>query len=108
MWVPPPWLIHSALQGAAHSAQSARRATAILLGQTPKVVRCEACGKSYAYQLTRTGHGAADGYSEDSYSLARQRAEADLQRLLASGVEAVPCPACGWYQSNMIPQARRR
>src|SRR5262249_27247897 len=98
-------LIHSALHGAAHSA---RVPTAVAMGQTTKVVRCEACGKSYAYQLTRTGHGAADRSSGGGHSVALQRAEADLQRFLAIGVEAAPCPACGWYQSDMIPQARRR
>jgi hypothetical protein len=108
MWVPPPWLIHSALHGAAHAANSSRWATASVPGQATKMVRCEACGRNYGYALMRIGHGQADGHSADSYSLARQRAEAELQRLLASAVEAVPCPACGWYQSNMIPLARRR
>jgi len=28
--------------------------------------------------------------------------------LLEIGIEVIPCPACGWYQSNMIPKARRR
>jgi hypothetical protein len=105
MWVPPPWLIHSALHGAAHAG---RPHTAVAMGQATKVVRCEACGKSYAYQLTRTGTGTADRSSEGGYGVALQRAEADLQRLLAIGVEAVPCPACGWYQSDMIPQARKQ
>jgi hypothetical protein len=27
---------------------------------------------------------------------------------LAIGVEAIPCPACGWYQSSMIPLAQTR
>jgi hypothetical protein len=50
----------------------------------------------------------ADKHAKGGYSVAVQRAEADLQRLLAIGVEAVPCPACGWYQSNMIPEARKQ
>jgi hypothetical protein len=105
MWVPPPWLIHSALHGAAHAG---RPNTAVATGQTTKVVRCEACGKSYAYQLTRTGTGTADRSSGGGYSVALQRAQADLHRLLAIAVEAVPCPACGWYQSHMIPEARKQ
>ena len=71
-------------------------------GQITKVVRCEGCGRSYAYELKRTGHGAAQGHSE-----AIRRAWENLQRALTIGVEVIPCPACGWYQSNMIPKARR-
>ena len=108
MWVPPTWLIGSLAHGAAHAAHSARRATASVPGQTTKVVRCEACGRNYAYELKRMGHGQADGHSGNSSSLARQRAEADLQHLLEIGMEVIPCPACGWYQSNMIPKVRRR
>ena len=104
MWVPPTWLIGSLAAGASHAG---RPLTAVATGQTTKVVRCEACGKSYSYQLARTGHGAGDRNSAGGYGVAAQRAEADLQRLLATGVEAVPCPACGWYQSDMIPQARK-
>jgi hypothetical protein len=105
MWVSPPWLIHSALHGAAHAG---RPHTAVATGQTTKIVRCEACGKHYAYQLTRTGTGTAERSSAGGYNVALQRAEANLQQLLASGAEAVPCPACGWYQSDMIPQARKQ
>jgi hypothetical protein len=108
MWVPPSWLIHSALGGAAHAAARSARATASVPGKATKVARCEACGRSYAHELKRIGHGQADGQTESSYSLARQRAEADLRHLLEIGIEVIPCPACGWYQSNMIPKARRR
>jgi hypothetical protein len=41
------------------------------------------------------------------YTVAAQRAEEDLQELLAVGIDLVPCPACGLYQSSMIPKARR-
>ena len=106
MWLPPTWLIHAALAGAGHqAARSARWATAAAQGQTNKVVHCEACRRSYAYELKRTGYGRdPKGLS----GVALQRAEEDLQRLLAAGVEAIPCPACGWYQSSMIPLAQRR
>jgi hypothetical protein len=108
MWVPPTWLIGSLAHGAAHAAHAARGATASVPGQTTKVVRCETCGRNYAYELKRIGHGQADGHSEDSSSLARQRAEEDLRHLLATGIELIPCPACGWYQTDMIPGVRRR
>jgi hypothetical protein len=105
MWVPPTWLIGSLAAGASHAG---RPHTAVAMGQSTQVVRCEACGKSYAYQLTRTGTGTADRSSAGGHSVALQRARADLQRLLAIAVEAVPCPACGWYQSHMIPEARKQ
>ncbi len=42
---------------------------------------------------------------------ARQQAAAEaherLRRALMGKVEAVPCPACGWYQQHMLPLARR-
>jgi hypothetical protein len=110
MWLPPTWLIGAALSGGHHarSTHSARGILAVARGQTTKVVRCEACKQSYTYELKRTGYGVADEASVGAYSLAEQRAEADLQQLLATGIEVIPCPACGWYQSNMIPEAQRR
>jgi len=104
MWLPPSYWLFAAASGA-NAARSLRGVTAAACGQTTKVVRCEACGRSYAYELNRTGVGADP---EGAYGLALQRAEANLQHLLAIGIEAVPCPACGWYQSDMIPQLRRR
>jgi hypothetical protein len=95
----------------------------------PRVVRCEGCGRSYAYEQKRTEHGSANTDFEDTWArwlhvmwrrsmhaesntrlegkdaLVAQRA-AEYQRLLESGIEAIPCPACGWYQSNMIPKSR--
>jgi hypothetical protein len=105
MWLPPSTWIYAAASGA-NAARSLNTTTAEARGQTTKIVRCEACRQHYAYQLTRTGHGAVDGTSGNAYSAALLRAEADLQHLLAIGIEPVPCPACGWYQSNMIPQVR--
>jgi hypothetical protein len=96
-----PYLLHPH-----YSLPSTRGAGAAADGQTTKVVHCEACRRSYAYELKRTGFGSDP--DESAYSVALQRAEADLQRLLAIGVEAIPCPACGWYQSNMIPLAQTR
>jgi hypothetical protein len=88
MWVPPPWLIYSGLSGAHYASRKARPGVA---GQTTKVVRCEKCERRYAYELKRIGRDAKH-----------------LADLLETGVEAVPCPACGWYQSDMIPPARRQ
>ncbi len=93
MWLPPPWLIYSLASGGAHAT---RRMTAEAPGQTTKVVCCEACGRSYAYELKRIGVGADAA-----------RAAENLKEKLEVGIEAIPCPACGWYQSDMIPEARK-
>lgn len=86
----------------------ARGTIAAATGKTTKVVRCEACGQHYAYELKRTGEGQDEGgLFGGSYSVALERAEANLQESLAVGIEVIPCPACGWYQSSMIPKARR-
>jgi hypothetical protein len=63
-------------------------------GRTTKLVRCEACGRNYAYELKRTAYG--------------QKTELDVRILLETGIDAIPCPACGWYQSSMVPEARRQ
>jgi hypothetical protein len=90
------------------SSNAPSKANAKARGQTTKVVRCETCKRTYAYEMKRTARGSADGSSPDPRGLARQRAEEDLRCLLDYGVEAIPCPGCGWYQSNMIPRARSR
>jgi hypothetical protein len=91
------------------AAKSAQGTVAQARGQTTKVVRCESCGQNYSYELKRTGHGKAPGVvSSRAHSLANERAEEDLRRKLVKGIEAIPCPACGWYQSGMIAKARRR
>jgi hypothetical protein len=78
-------------------------------GKTTKVVRCEACGRHYAYALQRTGRGHDKGEVGLGWinQVALAQAKANLQERLDTGIEAVPCPACGWYQSSMIPEARR-
>jgi hypothetical protein len=106
MWFPPSTWIYAAASGA-NAARTLNKITAEARGQTTKVVCCESCRQHYAYELTRTGHGAVDGTSGNAYSTALLRAEADLQHLLATEIEAIPCPACGWYQSDMVPIARK-
>jgi hypothetical protein len=91
MWVPPTWLINAALYGGAiNAARSAQRGTAQVVERTTKLVRCEACNRKYGYALRGFGHPAWR-----------------VQQMLATWIEAIPCPACGWYQSNMISPARK-
>jgi hypothetical protein len=70
--------------------------SATVKGLTTKVVKCERCGESYEYILSRSGRGRDDS---EAYS--------DLEQRLVEGCEPVPCPSCGWYQNNMVPRARR-
>lgn len=76
----------------------------------PRHVWCEHCGEEYVYELTRTGYGEAGlgfkGDQQQVYMWAVEAAYADLSKLLAAGVEAVPCPACHKYQRHMLPAAR--
>jgi hypothetical protein len=91
MWLPPGWLIHAALHGlhgAAHSSADSAR-TAWVEQHTTKVVNCEKCKRCYTYDLKRSWYNVEQ-----------------LQEALATGIEAIPCPACGWYQSNMILKAQ--
>jgi len=76
---------------------SEKEGTALARGKRTKVVHCEACPESYAYELRRTVHGDFT-----------QAAVNCLEQALTTGIEAIPCPACGWYQVDMIPGARNR
>ncbi len=93
MWLPPTWLIYCLVSG---GGRSPARMTVEAPGQTTKVVCCEACGRCYTFELKRIGVGADAA-----------RAAENLKEKLAVGIEAIPCPACGWYQSDMIPDARK-
>jgi hypothetical protein len=85
--------------------------TSTMSGAVLKFVRCEHCGTEYVYQLERTatGEGTSFLFSDNKGASARaaSRAEDALRRKLERGVDLVPCPACGWYQQNMLPRARR-
>lgn len=76
----------------------------------PRHVRCEYCGTEYVYNLFRIGVGEAGyGLTADQgtvYQWATEAAFADLARELATGAEAVPCPACFKYQAHMTEAAR--
>jgi hypothetical protein len=93
------------LHGLGH-AHNLTRSTAETWRQTTKVVFYEQCGRSYAYELKRTGQGSADRFN-GGHSAAVAQAEENLSWALYVGIDLVPCPACGWYQRHMIPKARR-
>jgi hypothetical protein len=79
-----------------------------------KETPCESCGHSYFYLLTRSVkvrvstwdqiRAGADGAIHQGLHLAHIA----LEKALASDFDAVPCPACGWYQTCMLPLARAK
>lgn len=85
--------------------------TSTMSGSVLKLVRCEQCVTEYVYQLQRTAEGQGTSFlftdNEGASARASSRAEDALRRKLERGVDLVPCLACGWYQQEMIPRARR-
>jgi hypothetical protein len=77
----------------------------------PRYVRCDHCGANFIYELTRTGCGEGPQIMvEGQITTSRdavERSIADLERELATGAEAVPCPRCFQYQQHMTAAARR-
>lgn len=81
-------------------------------GTVVRRVRCEKCACAYAYELVRAASGAATSLyllnNEGADYRARTRAHKKLRRALERGVEPVQCPDCGWFQAEMVQEARRR
>jgi cytochrome bd-type quinol oxidase subunit 2 len=97
---------------------------------TIKQTKCEVCSCLYVYDVSRkatrrkgsaTSTGAAaggilgalvgaaiDAASNNDDSKMRQQAEQDAQKRIERAVEMVACPSCGWYQSDMVKEARKR
>jgi hypothetical protein len=72
-------------------------------GTIAVAVRCRQCGEKYYYKLTRTARGEGQSVRQ-----ARANAKQRLRRMLEYGIEAVPCPHCGWFQKKMVPLLHRR
>lgn len=81
-------------------------------GSASKVVQCEHCRKTFAYLVRRRGQGEGTSPlfldNEGAQQRAAQLAQRDLRNALDKAVEVVPCPACGWIQSDMQALARRQ
>jgi hypothetical protein len=75
-------------------------------------VTCEKCNCKYCYMVVRrvaTRRTAAYGIREDkALNNAQVDAQNRVNRLLATAVEPVACPDCGWFQSDMVEVLRRR
>ena len=81
-------------------------------GSREKAVECEACDRPYTYVLTREATGTDKSLFSWSDAAATRKAHANarknLDRLLDEGVDAAPCPHCGWVQLAMVEAVRRR
>lgn len=81
-------------------------------GAVLKKVRCEQCPTEYVYRAVRTARATVSVHqlpfekNTTAMEEARQKAESDLPGILERAVDPVPCPACGWYQSDMLPLLR--
>jgi hypothetical protein len=87
------------------------RYTARISRATRKLVRCENCHVEYAYRMERVGSGSGTSLlfldNQGAQDRATQQAANELSGLLWRECDAVPCPACGWYQQAMIDALRR-
>lgn len=75
-----------------------------------RTVTCEECGEQYTYLIERDAQGS--GFSplfldqSGAERRAAEQAEQSLSEMLEGDIDAVPCPACGHFQSSMIPVAK--
>ncbi len=82
-----------------------------LQASRPQEARCEKCRLDYVYISTRSATGSEvnplflSGGQADRVAAAQARAR--LEEALEHAIDPVPCPGCGWFQSNMIAPARR-
>lgn len=95
MWVPIPI-------GNSH--------TATLRGSILKAVICCRCQHGYSYEMEResSGRGFSFLFLNETGAKARAKsyAEAAVWRALETECDPVPCPQCGTYQPNMVPQVK--
>ncbi len=86
------------------------RTACTVTSKAAKLVRCEQCGRHYAYLAIREGHGEGMNLlwlrGKAAKSEAQTEAEAEAREKLLAAIDPVPCPGCGWFQSNMIGAAR--
>lgn len=89
-----------------------RRYTSTVSRTVARQVRCENCRTVYGYQLTRrasgTGRSAYMLNNQGASRRAKERALAKLDAAIQNGVDLVPCPTCGCFQTDMIRLMRSR
>jgi hypothetical protein len=81
-------------------------------GAVVRRVTCEKCSCAYAYEMVRSARGAGTSAyllnNAGAEDRARTQANKRLRRELQRGIDPVGCPDCGWYQADMVREARRR
>ena len=86
------------------------RYTAKVSGTSVKLVHCEACQVEFVYLMKRTGvgHGRSAFFLNNAGAQKRAQTAAmkQLQRRLASEIDAVPCIGCGELQPDMVRKLR--
>lgn len=88
------------------------RKTATATGSVIKTVECEHCHAQFSFPFKCEAVGTAiapyflfGGWAEQR---AENRATKKLEKRLAQETEAVPCPACGRFQRDMVRQFAKR
>ena len=85
---------------------------ATVTGSKDVGVKCSNCSSNYVFRVTRTVTGTGSSvYSLDNRGAsdrASKSAQKNLGVVLYRAMDAVPCPACGWYQDFMIPLLRKQ
>jgi len=80
-------------------------------GRAVKTTDCGRCGVPYVYVVERKAAAGTSVLWLDNDG-AKERAASDarvaLSAALADAVEPAACPGCGWYQPDMVTEARRR
>lgn len=75
-------------------------------------VHCEKCGCDYSYEMIRRGTGATSTayglFAKTRATAAVAEAAKSLQQQLVQDHDPVGCPDCGWLQSTMVADLRRR
>lgn len=81
-------------------------------GSMLKTCQCEACETDFLYLVERTAEGSGTSLlwldNQGAKDRAAEAARQGLDKALEKAVEAIPCPACGWLQSDMVRMLKRR
>jgi hypothetical protein len=90
-----------------------RQHTTKVTGSILRRMKCDGCSFEFEYVAARDGWGGGHSpfivfNNAGAAAAAEKRARASLNRALDEAVEAVPCPACGIYQPDMVRALRKR
>jgi hypothetical protein len=84
--------------------------TVTVRGSVLMTVRCQRCQHVYFYEMFRSEPGGSFSLlsldNEGAAAKGEAIAQVALRQSLEKGCDPVPCPECGTYQPNMLPQLR--